>query len=203
MIAKLRPLGVRAGGYTLIELIFVIALLGLAATLLVPHLVQQDSMTVQAAVRRFIADLSFAQSDALAHQEFRRVHFYEDGRGYCIVRVTEADFNLPFDAVTADYINDPLRGARGFLGEAGRWRPYIIDFTTEERFQGVSITSGSIDGVLLTPTGTDITYDQLGGTVMTGNLPGTGGQIVLSFDTASYRITIAAFTGKLTVLKLS
>ena len=196
MIAKLRPHGVRAGAYTLIELIFVIALLGLAAALLVPHLVHQDSMTVQAAVRTLIADLSFAQSDALAHQEFRRVHFYEAGRGYCIVRVTEADFDLPFDPMTADYINDPLVRAGGF-GD------YIVDFTTDDRFEGVSITSVSIDGVALAPVGSDVTYDQIGGTVMTGNLPGTGGQIVFSFDTASYQITISAFTGKLTVLKLS
>ena len=68
-------------GYTLIELIFVVALLGLATAMLVPYLVNQNSMTVQAAVRRVIADLSFAQSDALAHQEYRRVHFYADGRG--------------------------------------------------------------------------------------------------------------------------
>ena len=196
MIAKLRPHGVRAGAYTLIELIFVIALLGLAAALLVPHLVHQDSMTVQAAVRTLIADLSFAQSDALAHQEFRRVHFYEDGRGYCIVRVTEADFDQAFDPMTADYINDPLGGAGGFGA-------YIVDFTTDDRFEGVSITSVSIDGVDLAPVGSDVTYDQIGGTVMTGNLPGTGGQIVFSFDTASYQITISAFTGKLTVLKLS
>ena len=196
MIAKLRPHGVRAGAYTLIELIFVIALLGLAAALLVPHLVHQDSMTVQAAVRTLIADLSFAQSDALAHQEFRRVHFYEAGRGYCIVRVPEADFTLAFDPMTADYINDPLVRAGGFGA-------YIVDFTTDDRFEGVSITSVSIDGVALAPVGSDVTYDQIGGTVMTGNLPGTGGQIVFSFDTASYQITISAFTGKLTVLKLS
>ncbi|MHC4827474.1 MAG: prepilin-type N-terminal cleavage/methylation domain-containing protein, partial [Planctomycetota bacterium] len=57
-----------ARGYTLIELILVMALLALAAALLVPHLVGRDSLAVQAAIRLLIADLSFAQTDALANQ---------------------------------------------------------------------------------------------------------------------------------------
>ena len=36
----------RRGGYTLVELLIVIAVLGLAGALLVPHLVDQPSMTV-------------------------------------------------------------------------------------------------------------------------------------------------------------
>ncbi len=183
-------------GYTIIELIIVIALLGLATTLLIPYLVNQDSMTVQAAVRGVIADLSFAQSDALAHQEYRRVHFYEDGRGYCLYRVDDTNFEDDFDPATADYINDPLGGAGGF-------RAYIIDYTLDDRFEGVLITAGAIDGEPLVPDGVDITYDALGGTVQTGYAPGTGGQITLTFDDASYRIIVSPFTGKLTVEKIS
>ncbi|MHC4106916.1 MAG: pilus assembly FimT family protein [Planctomycetota bacterium] len=183
-------------GYTLIELIIVIALLGLATTLLVPYLVNQDSMTVQAAVRRVIADLTFAQSDALAHQEYRRVHFYEDGRGYCLYRVDDTNFEDDFDAATADFINDPLGGVGGF-------RAFIVDFTLDDRFEGVQITAGAVDGETLVPDGVDVTYDALGGTVQTGYAPGTGGQITLTFDDSSYRIVVAPFTGKLTVEKIS
>ena len=53
------------------------------------------------------------------------------------------------------------------------------------------------------PNGVDITYDALGGTVQTGNAPGTGGQITLTFDNSSYRIIVTPFTGKLTVEKIS
>ncbi len=185
-------------GYTLIELIFVIALLGLATAILIPYLVNQNSMTVQAAVRRVISDLSFAQSDALAHQEYRRVHFYQDGRGYCLYRVYDDDgtFDSPFDPGTADYINDPMGGAGGF-------RAYIVDLTLEKRFEGVQVTAGTIDGETLVPNGVDITYDALGGTVQTGNAPGTGGEITLTFDNSSYRIIVTPFTGKLTVEKIS
>src|SRR5690554_431827 len=64
----------RQRAYTLIELLLVVAILGLASAILIPQLANRDSMEVQAAVRQIIADLSFAQSDALAHQEYRRVY---------------------------------------------------------------------------------------------------------------------------------
>jgi len=187
----------RRGGYTLVELLIVIAVLGLAGALLVPHLVDQPSMTVQAAVRQLIADFSFAQSDALAHQEYRRVHVYGDGRGYCLLRVTEANYAAPFDEDTADYVYDPLATA----GEAGH---YIIDFTADDRFEGVTITSVNFDGggEGIGGDGGDVVYDPLGGTIRAGGLPGTGGTIVLTADDDDYQVTLSPFTGKLTVQKL-
>ncbi len=180
----------RTNGYTLIELMLVIGILGLAGALLVPHLVAGDSLRVQAAVRKLIGDLSFAQSDALAHQGYRRVHFYADGRGYCLERVSEANYSLPFDAATADYLTDPLMPA-GSLG----W--YIIDFTADERFDGMSISSVSLDG-----GGRDLVYDPMGGTIRAGDLPGTGGTIVLTAGDENYQITVSPFTGKLTVSEI-
>jgi len=176
--------------YTLIELLIVITVLGIAGALLIPHLAYKDSLASQAAVRLIISDLSFAQSDALANQEFRRVYFYPDGSGYCILRVTEANFDDPFDPNTADYIDDPL----GVVGEVGG---YIVDFTTKNRFDNVSINSVNIDGGNLY-----VTYDALGGTVITGNAPGTGGQLRIQAADEIYQIDITPFVGKLTVTKI-
>jgi prepilin-type N-terminal cleavage/methylation domain-containing protein len=182
-----------ARAYTLIELLMVITILGIAATLLIPNMIGPGSMSAQAAARLLIADLSFAQSDALAHQEYRRVHFYADGTGYCIVRVAEADFADDFDPDTADYVHDPL-------GSAGQFSPYIVDFSTDDRFKGVSISEVVIDD-----DARDISYDALGGTVMEGGggiAPGIGGAITITSSQESYRIDVAPFTGKLTVTKL-
>lgn len=183
--------------YTLIELLIVVALLGLAGAILVPQMVGRTSLLAQAAVRQLIADLSFAQSDALAFQGYRRVHFYEDGSGYCLVRMADdgSDLDSVFDADTADYVNDPLAPA----GELGR---YIVNYVTDDRFQGVEITSVNVDGDASLPV--DIHYGPLGGTRMAGSgpPPGLGGTIVITADDHSYQITIAPFTGKLTVQKL-
>lgn len=180
----------RCRGYTLIELMIVMAVLGLAGALVVPNLVDRDVMTAEAAVRQMISDLSFAQSDALAHQEYRRVQFLADGRGYAIIRISEATFEDAFDEATADYVDDPLAKRGG--------RQYIVDYTDDDRWDGVTIESISVD------SGNDfITYDPLGGTIRSGLVPGTGGTIRLTFDGASYDITVAPFTGKLTVVKVS
>jgi hypothetical protein len=76
-----------------------------------------------------------------------------------------------------------------------------VNFVEDDRFEGVSISSADIDGVALTDR-PEITYDTLGGTVKPGGVPGTGGNVVLSFGGESYRIDIASFTGKLTVSEL-
>jgi prepilin-type N-terminal cleavage/methylation domain-containing protein len=181
--------------YTLIELLIVVAILGIAGALLVPQLVGRDSLAVQAAVRLLIADMSFAQSDSLAHQEYRRIAFFDnddDGlfEGYALYRITQAELSDEYDPDVADLIIDPITN-----------RPYIVDFTTNGRFEGVFISAVDIDG-----GETIVTYDSLGGTVQptlgANDTPGVGGTIDFTFDTASYRVTIAPFTGKLTVEEL-
>jgi type II secretory pathway pseudopilin PulG len=193
MLVSSPPQAAAARSYTLIELIMVMAVLALAAALLVPTLVGQDSLTVQAAVRLIIADLSFAQTDALANQEYRRVVIYEDGSGYCLISVPDENWVTPddLDDPSVDYVYDPL-------GHSGR---YIVDFVEDERFEGVEITAADVDGLLLTDR-PEITYDTLGGTVRPGGAPGTGGNIVVTFGDESYRVDIAPFTGKLTVTEL-
>lgn len=176
--------------YTLIELLVIIALLGMAGALLVPNLVGRDSMTTQAAVRRAISDIVFAQSDALAHQEYRRVQFLPDGRGYCLIRVTEGTFTSAFDEASADYISDPL--APGGVAN------YIMDFTADERFLGVTISEIDLDN----GTVDYFTFDEIGGTVLAPDVPGTGGSFKVNGAGVSFQINIAPFTGKLTVQEL-
>lgn len=182
---------VRLRSYTLVEMLIVITLLGIAGALVIPHMVNRDSMNVQAAVRRIIGDICFAQSDALSHQEIHQVHFYSSGNGYCLVRVTTPATFSESSSATHDYLFDPLGGT----GNSGQ---YIVDFSADDRFTGTTISSVAIDGA----TGRDITFDALGGTVTSSNLPGSGGSFVVSSGTESYRITVSPFTGKLTVTKL-
>lgn len=177
-------------GYTLIELIMVIALLGLASSLVIPQMTGLGTLETQAAVRQLIADLSYAQSTAMANQEFRRVHFYDDGRGYCLIRVNEATFGDDFDPDTADYLDNDAESS-GNLGL------YIVDYLNDPRWKTISIELVDIDD-----GNNEISYDALGGTVASPGVPGTGGTIRITGDGETYELTVAPFTGKLTVARI-
>lgn len=63
------------GGYTLIELVITLALLGIAGTMVIPAMTQSGVLRTQAAVRTIVADITFLQGDALAYQERRAIWF--------------------------------------------------------------------------------------------------------------------------------
>lgn len=185
-------------GYTLVELVIVVAVLGIAGMLLVPNLIDRGTFTIQAAARSIVSDLAFAQSDALANQEFRRVQFIEAPAGtkgyvgYCLLSINPSTFNQSFDSGTAEYITDPLSSS----SNDGR---YIVDFSSDSRFDGVRIQAVNLD------EGLDfISFDEFGGSITSSSgTPGTGGTIDLVSEGHEYRIHVAAFTGKTTVEVIS
>ena len=178
-------------GYTLIEVLIVVTILGLAGALLVPYLSSKGDFDTQAAVRALIADITFAQSDALANQGFRRVHFFADGTGWCLVRVAEEDLSDPFDPAVADYVYDPLASN----AERGA---YVVDLRESQRFSSVRVQTVELDGGARA-----LTFDELGGTVGAGGLPGTGGRIVLTSPQSTYQVDVSPVTGKVRVTRLS
>lgn len=177
--------------YTLVELIIVIAILGIAAALVAPRLGDRGDFDTQAVVRKLVADLTFAQMDALANQEFRRVQFLQDpddGKflGWCIVRLGETELGLPFDPSTARYVSDPLSGSGGqrfVLEEDGRFagaRVDLPDFDVGRAF---------------------VTFDELGGTVTPTLQPGSGGQVSIEGRSSAYLVRVAPMTGKITIVR--
>ncbi len=184
-------------GYTLIELLIVVGILGLAGALLVPVLTNRGDFDTQAAVRRLMADLTFAQSDALANQQHRRVVFIPDPNvsgqyvGWCIVKLNENQLAAPFDASTAVYVQDPL--ATGI--DVGN---YIINITGDSRFGEAFIASVDLDGGQAF-----ITFDELGGTVTATGQPGSGGELIMRGGATTYRITIDSVTGKLSTADIT
>lgn len=177
-------------GYTLIEVLIVVTILGLAASLLVPYLSSKGDFDTQSAVRTLIADISFAQSDALANQGFRSVYFYPDGTGWCLVRTREDSLGDEFDPATADYVYDPLASN----SEAGA---YVVNLRDRQQFSSVRVHSVNLDSGKRV-----LTFDELGGTVAAGGIPGTGGSVILTSPQASYKLEIAPVTGKVRVTRL-
>lgn len=83
--------------------------------------------------------------------------------------------------------NDAILTAAWINGES---QNYAVDFSEDTRFQGViikSATFGSDNAVI---------FDDLGS-------PDSGGEVVIEYNDTSYAIRVAAFTGRVTVTKLS
>jgi prepilin-type N-terminal cleavage/methylation domain-containing protein len=190
-----RPPRLRSA-YTLLEMLIVVAILAIAAALLVPNLVRRDTFTIETVLRKLVADLTFAQSDALADQGYRRVHFDRVeiepgvfvGTGWGVYEIGEGQIGVEIDPEVATAVRDPLAGG----GQAMR-----LSLLDDTRYRGVSIRAIDID------SGRNwLTFDPLGGTIGSGGVPGTGGSLEVRSDSLTYRVSIDAFTGKVSVARV-
>ena len=54
--------------FTLVELLIAVTVMGIAGALVIPSMSQVGALRGQTAVRTIVADITYAQSEALAHQ---------------------------------------------------------------------------------------------------------------------------------------
>lgn len=154
--------------FTLIEVLVVVAIIGVAGAVIVPHMLTGGTLGVQAAARAVISDLIFAQNDAITRQTTRKVVFDAGTNSYSL---TDKDDQTLYASWKA--------GAEG----SGN---FTTNFSTDDRFQGIRIENVDFGG------GGQIAFDAMGA-------PDKGGTLdVVSGDTR-YRITVAPFTGRVTV----
>ena len=175
--------------FTLVEMLITVTVMGIAGALVIPSMDQIGALRGQTAVRTVVADITFAQSEALAHQRRYVIVFgqivisdgaggwtLKNGNGYtiCVPPIGNAVVD-----VETDFTWDMLDGNVPFS------RNFDLD-----RYHGASITSALFNN----PTDT-IIFDELGGITndLTTDTPGQGGTI--SFDTAmaTYDVELALF----------
>ncbi len=158
----------RLAGYTLVEVLIIVAILGVAAAIVVPQMLAAGTLGVQAAARIIIADILFAQNDAIAKQRTRKIVFDPASESYSLTDENDA-------VLSANW-------------KGGGGNNYVIDFVADTRFQGVVIVSANFGGA----TPQTLEFDDLGG-------PLNGGTVEIEFQGQRYRITVASFTGRVTV----
>lgn len=178
---RCQPRTARAG-YTLVELLLVVALMGLAAALVVPSMDSADALRVQAGVRSIVADITFAQSDALAYQEGRAIVFDPENNSYTVCEVNGVTVDPATDAI---WIN-------GYPNNR-----YEVQFG-DRRYADAVIESVDFDG------NTTLVIDALGGPVMSpgSDEPGNGGSIIVVGSQSRFSIDVAPFTGRVTVERI-
>lgn len=167
----------RRTGYTLIEVLLTVSIMGLAAAIVVPNMMQGGTLGVQAGARMIIADIQFAQNEAMAQQSTRRVVFDAADNSYRVEL---------FDSGASDWVleHNPV------LGDSNDSQNYEIDFDDDGRFRGIDIVSATFGA------GSTVEFDDLGN-------PSAGGTVRLQFESHTYDITVASFTGRVTVERVT
>ncbi len=191
--------GVRAGGFTLIEMLITVTVLAIAVAVVIPEMSQTGVIRVQSAVRTITSDIAIAQTEAMAYQTHRALYFgvirapgdelaYEEGNGYGVFEPTTEDLTLDNMAAYSLYMPEK------------RGQPYIRTFAGAQNFGGARIEDASFDGEPV------LKFDELGGPVssVSSGDPSNGGSVVVRSDAykIAYRISVEAMTGRTTVERM-
>lgn len=166
-------------GYTLIEVLLLVVILGIAGALVAPLVTGGDPLRVQSAVRTVIADITFAQSDALAFQQRRAIVFNAETNSYYVAEVNGAEI---------DPVTDTLYKAEG------PGQRYVVSFQRGD-FGEAAIASPNFDDDPV------LVFDELGGPVrdLVGDAPSAGGSVLITAPQAEFSINVEAYTGRVTV----
>lgn len=195
-----RPNGAgRAPAFTLIELLVTVAVLSIATIIVIPSMSQTGVLRVQAVARTIVADVSFAQADAMAYQTRRLIWFgqvpdqpieegwaFTSGNGYTI-----AEIDGPTVDLTTDFIYSPDSPDR----------PLARDFS---RGQHVEVELTATFGEPEDDGSQWLIFDELGGSAadLTGPAPGPGGTVEIQSELGGYLVTIEPLTGRTTVERI-
>lgn len=159
--------------YTLVEVLIVVTIIGIAGAIVVPHMLRASTLGIQAGARMLIADLLYAQNEAVVQQKTRGVTIDTDNERYWLT----------------DENGDKLKLA---------WRTGdgVVDFIKDSRFRGITLAKAAGADGSFTFTQDDglikIEFDELG-------TPSAGGHIGLIAGAQRLVVSVADFTGRVTV----
>jgi prepilin-type N-terminal cleavage/methylation domain-containing protein len=159
--------------FTLVEVLVVVVILAIAGTIVIPHMLSSGTLGIQAAARMLIADILYAQNDAVAHQNARRIVFDLAANSY----------RLEDEAGNTLSVNWRTPGS----GSGN----YVMDFSTDSRFEGVRLSSVNFGG------NADVQFDVLGSPSSGGSIEIEYKSSRYRVDVAPFtgRVTVANVTG--------
>lgn len=185
----------RRWGFTLVEILAVVVILGIASAIIIPHMGTRDDMKAAAAARVIVADLIYAQNLAISTGTPVYVRFDKTNNNYSML-------TNPLSSKTnfGDLVMHPVTQ-----------QTYIQTFGDSDVKRVDPWENVSLDTVAL--NGTDSSYqnqftvgfDEIGSpyvynyTLDLKNDLADGSKIIIKAGTLTTQVNIAAATGEITV----
>lgn len=173
-----RPSIGRRAGFTLVEILTVVVILGIASAIVIPQLSDRSDLRVAAGARVLMADLLYAQNRAIATQKTHWVKFDAEQQRYAIFT----------DSAMTDLLDHPVQKI-----------PYVAQFSG-------SGDLAIPDVILVSATfgeGEVLGFDPLGQPMaMIDGSPvelDSNGIIDLRSGSITMRVTVGPFTGEINV----
>lgn len=160
-----------SGGFTLVELLIVIAIIMIAALTAIPMMSSAASMQIRSAANMLTADLEYAKSMSISRGQNYSVVFDKDTESY---RIEDQDGNV---------IPHPVK--KGF--------DYVIDFQNDGRLNKVDIVDADFDATSI------VKFDYLGSPYNGSNSPLNSGVISLQAGGTTTTVTVEAVTGFISI----
>lgn len=174
--------GARHGGFTLIEILTVVVILGIVSLMVVPQIGTHADLNAAAAARVMMSDLMYAQNLSITTQKVHYIQFNATTQTYSIYDTTplSTPINNPIS-------NGPYTVTLGASAAAG---------LKDSQFQDVSF-----DGT------TTLAFDELGSPYSYSSARPVGSQLValavgnvtVASGAVSMKITVQPYTGALSV----
>jgi prepilin-type N-terminal cleavage/methylation domain-containing protein len=173
--------------FTLVEILAVVVIIGIASAIIVPQMGTRDDLRVSASARTLIADLVYAQSLAISNGSFVYIKFDTANNKYTLLSAanSSADTALSHPITQTTYLQQ-------FGSSTKDWQGVSIESAT---FTGISSGYSSMYTLAFDEIGspyvfryTDNTRDEM-----------SSGSIVMKAGDQTKTVTVSAATGEITV----
>jgi len=169
----------RQHGFTLIEILVVVVILGIASAVILPSISSRDDLKVAAAARIVMSDLIYAQNRAITTQQLCYIQFDKTAGKYTLLSGISPAVTLEHPINHTDYVEK--FGTAGSPGMAG-----------------ITLTDASFDGKLtlaFDELGSPLAYDPVSATTAVLS----SGTITLTCGSESLSISVEPYTGEISI----